>query len=87
MKISIWWLLAVPVLIAGIASSQAGFSVVWDYEMKRPEAQKAIQQYIASHCTADLWLRDLNQAQQNSTGSSSVPAHVQIYCWSDEHQK
>jgi hypothetical protein len=28
----------------------AGYNIVWDYEMQRPEAQKAIADYIMTYC-------------------------------------
>jgi hypothetical protein len=42
-------------MIATLAASEGGFNVVWEMEMKRPEAQKAISSYIEQHCEIEIW--------------------------------
>lgn len=82
MKISIWWLLAVPVLIAGIAHSEAAFRVVWDYEMKTPEAQKAVALYVQNRCQLTVL------AEHDKPITFDVlENHTKLFCQWDEHQK
>jgi hypothetical protein len=42
-------------LIAMLAASEGGFSVVWEMEMKRPEAQRAVSDYIQQYCEVDMY--------------------------------
>lgn len=83
MKISVWWLLALPVLIAGIASSQAGFRVVWDYEMKTPEAQKAVADFIYTHC----YTQPVPFVEDKAPATGRDLNQLKLHCWVDEHQK
>lgn len=87
MKSKLWLLLVLPVIVVSVAASQAGFSVVWDFEMKRPEAQQAIKAYVESHCRVTLWPHDLARSQANSKEGTEVPAEAQVICWNDAPAK
>lgn len=83
MKISIWWLLAVPVLIAGIAKSEGAHGVFWEFEAKRPEFQKSVADYIQSHC-ASMYL---GPTKTPVMSDDLIQGRVTLWCRVDEHQK
>jgi hypothetical protein len=58
-------------LLLLIAASDAGYSVVWDFELKRPEAQKAISEYVRQNCVYILHKEDIAKALAEGTSYSA----------------
>jgi hypothetical protein len=74
------FLLGIVCALAGVVllGADGGYNFMWQDEMKRPEAQRAVAEYIESHCTFNLY-------EQQSTASTtiSIGRQVRPYCWSD----
>ena len=47
------FVMGIVAALLGLAllAADGGFSVAWDFELKRPEAQKALSDYINHHCS------------------------------------
>lgn len=70
-------LLAVAVILLAASSGSRGLHL--EEELKRPEAQKAMENYLHSHCRFSVEPGDTvgmeNEYQR--------PARVDLYCWQD----
>ena len=78
MKNAIFGAVGMLLLIALLAASNGGFNLVWDNELKRPEAQQAIKQYVESHCEAMIW-KDQWKLMPDQTVT-----HLHLDCWVDQ---
>jgi hypothetical protein len=73
---SILSLAVLAVFVCGLAAaSGGGFSL--EDELKRPEAQKAINEYITQHCQFNLWPDEFKQWQSSGI---YVPAPIHAQC-------
>jgi hypothetical protein len=67
-------------MIATLAASEGGFNVVWEMEMKRPEAQKAISDFIVQNCHLTVYPQQAGYSQTGSVYCSyaTTPAEDEI---------
>lgn len=59
------------VLVVATLAAEGGYSVVWEYELKRPEAQRAIADYVQKNCSVALmpWrVKQLREALKDGDG-------------------
>jgi hypothetical protein len=74
-------MLATVSLVALIAASDGGFSVVWEMEMKRPEAQRAVSDYIQQYCEVDIYNFQVKQLGDAIKDPDHVYAQpLQLHC-------
>jgi hypothetical protein len=87
MKQFVCGMFAAFLLVALLAASDGGFSVVWEMEMKRPEAQRAVSNYIQGHCTADLWNQERQTLKRSMEANDQSVTELHLQCWADSPAK
>ncbi len=78
------------ILLIGIG----GFAVVrvhgngflWQDDLKRPEVQRALNQYLREHCEIDIFYHDLTP-QQGTGDNSYLRVPTILRCWEDSPAK
>ena len=68
-------------LVAMLAASEGGFNVVWEMEMKRPEAQRAVSDYIQQYCEVNMYnfqVKQLGDAIKDPDHDYAQP--LQMHC-------
>jgi hypothetical protein len=75
--------------LLSLLAAQGGYSVVWDQEIKRPEAQKAISEYLVSHCTVVLSPNDTHRIVSwgAAKGAEPVTLNNTLRCRVDDTGK
>jgi hypothetical protein len=91
---TVFWAVLVSLVLIGSRpafprAAAGGYQVVWDQEMKRPEAQKAIAAYVESHCTVEMSPTDVRRIAHwgNSPGAEPVTLHNSLRCTQDPSGK
>lgn len=52
-------------LLVCLLAADGGYNVAWEYELKRPETQKALNYYIESHCAMYLYSNDIRRLRDD----------------------